>query len=94
MEEAWKMPGMQLRRTRRPWFGPKRLFGWGWRVTSWQGWVVTVVIVGLIIAADARWGAHAWPAVVGLLVVYLVIILLTGDPPGGAWRPAKGREPR
>ena len=77
---------MQLRRTRRPWFGPKRLVGWGWRVTSWQGWVVTVILLGLIVGASAIWGARAWPAVVGLLVVYLVITVLTGDPPGGPRR--------
>ena len=79
------MGTMPLRRTRRPWFGPKRIFGWGWRVTSWQGWVVTAIMLGLILAARAVWGARAWPAVIVLIAVYLVIVVLTGDPPGGPW---------
>jgi len=80
------MDDVQLRRTRRAWFGPKRLMGWGWRVTSWQGWVVTAVAVGLIVAARVVWGGHAWPAIIAVLAVYLAIALLTGDPPGGPRR--------
>lgn len=72
-----------LRRTRRPWFGPKRLLGWGWRVNSWQGRVVTAVLLGLVVLARTWWGSRAWPVIVGLLAVYLVVILLSGDRPGG-----------
>ncbi len=31
--------------TRRPWFVPKRHFGWGWSPASWQGWVVTLIFL-------------------------------------------------
>lgn len=86
------MVTMRVRRTRRPWFGPKRIFGWGWRVTSWQGWVVTAIMVGLILAARALWGTRAWPAIVALLAVYVVIAVLTGDPPGGPWSRGNGGE--
>jgi len=75
-----------LRLTRRPWFGPKRALGWGWRVTSWQGWGGTGVFLGLVVAARAVWHARAWPIAAGLLTIYLVIIVLTGDPPGAPRR--------
>lgn len=32
----------------RPWFGPKRI-GFGIRPVTWQGWVVTVVAVAVIV---------------------------------------------
>jgi hypothetical protein len=32
----------------RPWFGPKRI-GWGLRPQTWQGWVVTVVAVAILV---------------------------------------------
>jgi hypothetical protein len=34
--------------SRRPWFGPKRI-GWGIRPQTWQGWLVTMVIVAVIV---------------------------------------------
>lgn len=34
--------------TRRPWFGPKRV-GFGWRPQTWQGWLITLVPVGVVI---------------------------------------------
>jgi len=30
------------RLTNKPWFGPKRLIGWGWAPTSWEGGVVAI----------------------------------------------------
>jgi len=35
---------------KKPWFGPKRV-GWGLRPTSWQGWVVVLVVAGLAVLA-------------------------------------------
>lgn len=35
-------------KNRRPWFGPKRI-GWGFRPTSWQGWVVVALVVVAVI---------------------------------------------
>lgn len=72
--------------TKTPWFGPKKYAGWGWRITSWQGAVVTVAVVALVAVAGVT--MHAWsiPIVVVLVVLYLVVALLTGDPPGGPRR--------
>jgi hypothetical protein len=35
--------------TRRPWFGSKRV-GYGIRPQTWQGWLITLVVVAVIIA--------------------------------------------
>jgi hypothetical protein len=74
---------MSLRVTNRPWFGPKRTIGWGWTPVSWQGVVVSVVFLVLVLASVIFWqgwgAAIAVPVLVGLL---LVVCLLTGDPPG------------
>jgi hypothetical protein len=33
---------------RRPWFGPKRI-GWGLRPQTWQGWLITVAVVVVVL---------------------------------------------
>jgi Ni/Fe-hydrogenase subunit HybB-like protein len=37
---------------RRPWFGPKRI-GYGLRPQTWQGWLVTVGFVAVVILIAA-----------------------------------------
>lgn len=43
---------------RKPWFGSKRI-GWGLRPQTWQGWAVTLLVVGIIVAitslATGQW---------------------------------------
>jgi len=83
--------------TRTAWFGPKRYFGWGWAVKSWRGALTTVVFVGLNGAASVWRGpgnrlgfllaAHGV-----LIVLFLAVVVLTGDPPGGP-RPRRLRRP-
>ena len=74
---------MRTRVTRKAWFGPKQILGWGWTPVSWEGWLVTTVFLGLIPLSVALWpgmgGGFAVAVLVGLL---LVVTLLTGDPPG------------
>jgi hypothetical protein len=70
------------------WFGPKRVTGWGWTPTSWQGWAVTsvwtvvVVVVSLLLAMS-----HHIVVMLAFEVVAIALLLLvatvTGDPPGG-----------
>jgi hypothetical protein len=74
------------RLTRTAWFGPKRYLGWGWRIASWQGWVVTGVALGLVLDARRLWPSVALPMIVVVLVLYLAVVVLTGDPPGGPRR--------
>ena len=71
---------VRTRVTKKAWFGPKRLIGWGWSIASWEGRLVTAVVLGLALAAHFVW--HSIVAVVALLILYGVVILLTGDPPG------------
>ena len=78
------------RLTREPWFGPKRHVGWGWRVASWQGWLVTLGLAVLVVADLSALGTTAagYLGLCGLLVAYVVVVVLTGDPPGGPSPPS------
>lgn len=75
---------MRTRVTKKPWFGPKLGVGWGWRVASWEGRLTSAIfIVAVILVAVTVHGSARALALVGLLVLFAVVILLTGDPPGG-----------
>ena len=72
------------RLTKEPWFGPKRYVGWGWAPASWQGWLATAMMLGLVIIAV--WTLHSpWGFAIAAVVVVLFLALasLTGTPPGG-----------
>lgn len=73
--------------TRAPWFGPKRL-GWGWRPLTWQGWLLSLLLVALLLGA--RWGLGtsmpAFGAMTVILAVFAPIAWLTGGRPGSARR--------
>jgi hypothetical protein len=72
------------RLTKKPWFGPKRYVGWGWRVASWQGWVVTAVMAVLFFLDLALLeGVARWAGLAVVLGLYLLVVVLTGTPPGG-----------
>jgi len=63
-----------------PWFGRKRI-GWGLRPVTWQGWLVTIVFAGGVIAA-ARLLARTETAlfviaVAALTAIYLLIAWAT-----------------
>jgi amino acid transporter len=70
--------------TNKPWFGPKKYIGWGWRVTSWQGAVVLVVFIVsiLMIVTYARSTLYGTFGAFLLTLVFIFVALLTGDPPG------------
>jgi hypothetical protein len=71
------------RLTRKPWFGPKRLIGWGWAPASWQGWLVMAVfLVAVAAVAVFLTGTARALAAVALLVILLLTTYLTGEPPG------------
>lgn len=77
---------MIRRITHKPWFGPKRTVGWGWRVTSWQGAVVLTLFLFCVfmIALCAHTTVVGALGAITLAVLFVIIALLTGDPPGGA----------
>lgn len=68
------------------WFRPKRALGWGWEPASWEGWLVTALFVGGIVALPfvfelSETATVGWSAVG--VVVLLVICWLKGTSPGG-----------
>ncbi len=74
---------MRTRVTAKAWFGPKRYLGWGWTPVSWEGWLVTGIFGALVIASPIFWVGRVEVPIVGLVVVFLGVVVLTGDPPGG-----------
>lgn len=72
-----------MKRTRESWFGPKSYVGWGWRPLTWQGWLVTLGFVILVIGALRISPGTRVLDVVAALLVFCLVVLLTGDPPGG-----------
>ncbi len=63
------------------WFGPKR-WGWGWSPASWQGWAVTLLFALLGQAVKTFSPRRRVAATVALVIGFLVVVILTGDPPG------------
>ena len=83
---------MTTRVTKKAWFGPKKYVGWGWRIVSWEGRLTTAVLVGLLVVGVLAWPHSRLLVVASFLVVFGVVVLLTGDRPGG---PANGvKRPR
>ena len=74
---------MAPRVTSKPWFGPKRFFGWGWTPVSWEGWAVIGVFIILILpSVIVLQGGEKTTAVIVLIGALLTVCMLTGDPPG------------
>jgi hypothetical protein len=75
---------MAMRVTKTAWFGPKRSPGWGWTPVSPEGWVVVGIFVVLLVVSILLWpGAGAAIASALLVALLLLVILFTGDSPGG-----------
>jgi hypothetical protein len=72
------------------WFPAKR-YGWGWGPPStWQGWIVllayVVLVLGGIPFVQVSGGSFLYPAYVLVLTIVLVAICwLTGEPPRWRW---------
>jgi hypothetical protein len=62
------------------WFGPRSNDGYGSGIAAWQGFAVTALFLGGLIAA-INWLPHLWAlaASAGLLILFLVIVRLTYD---------------
>jgi hypothetical protein len=72
------------------WFPAKR-YGWGWGVpTAWQGWVVMLGFVALLLAGG-HWLIPSFGEVIFLgytsilCAVLFVICWLKGEPPRWRW---------
>ena len=75
---------------RKYWFAAKR-YGWGWGPPSaWQGWVVLLTYLALVLGGipfvQASKGSVVYVAYALLLTVVLIAICwLTGEPPRWRW---------
>jgi hypothetical protein len=66
----------------KPWFGPRRI-GWGLSPVSLEGWLLTVAIIGLGVAAEKE-GRETLKNRV--MPAFVIVILLKGTSPGGRRR--------
>jgi hypothetical protein len=86
------LPEQQVSKTmpNKYWFPAKR-YGWGWGLPiTWQGWLVFISFLGLVVA-----GAFLFPPATSLAeyLVYVVVLSaalvgvcwLTGEPPHWRW---------
>jgi hypothetical protein len=64
-DNGWPPPGRQ------PWFGPKR-FGFGYGPQTWQGVLVTAVLVLFVAGTAAVTGGHTPLMVVPIATALLV----------------------
>ena len=80
--------------TNKPWFG-KKYFGWGLRPVSWEGWLVTVAFLIIIIVDAILFKKSATTIVVFLIgiVVFITVVILTGDKPGSILWDRKEKRP-
>jgi len=74
----------------KPYWFPAKRYGWGWGPpATWQGWVVLVVWLGIIISASP------WIALKSTMLFFVFIILMSavlisicylkGEPPRWRW---------
>jgi uncharacterized membrane protein YhaH (DUF805 family) len=74
----------------KPYWFPAKRYGWGWGPPrTWQGWVVLVVWLGIIISASP------WIALKSTMLFFVFIILMSavlisicylkGEPPRWRW---------
>lgn len=70
--------------TNEPWFSERQI-GWGWAPITWQGWVVTLILV-LIIVLDTQYLIKnpIFFIIIFVLAVlgFSIVALLTGGKPG------------
>lgn len=55
----------------KPWFGPRKLPGWGWSPVTWQGWAVIAIFLVAIFAC-----AFLLPGAVPKVIAEIVLIAL------------------
>lgn len=75
------------------WFKAK-LYGWGWTPAAWQGWLVVVVFIGLLLLNSRRVSAIypttevIYSFVLQNIILVLILILIcytTGEKPRWQW---------
>ena len=73
---------------RKYWFAAKR-YGWGWGPPmSWQGWVVLVVWIAVLVAGMLRFepaSAIQLVFILGMIALLLGVCYAKGEPPRWRW---------
>jgi len=67
--------------TKEPWFGKRRV-GWGLTPKSWQGWVVTLILILILILDSTYFYKTRFLFVIILIVAilcYLIVAFLTSE---------------
>ena len=60
---------------KRPWFGRKRI-GWGYSPQTWQGWLVTALMVAVVIGAGTVAKGAPWFFAVVVVVVAVPFVII------------------
>jgi CDP-diglyceride synthetase len=72
-----------MKRLNEPWFG-KKAVGWGPAPKTWQGWLITILCIGIVILAILLLRLSIYTVIIAILAIaaLLVIASLTGEKPG------------
>jgi len=74
--------------TKEPWFGPKNYVGWGLSPRTWQGGIIMFVFIAAVMLAIflAKDLLMKFITLGILVILFIIIVLLTGGKPGGPKR--------
>ncbi|MFA7201936.1 MAG: LPXTG cell wall anchor domain-containing protein [Candidatus Paceibacterota bacterium] len=75
------------------WF-KRKLYGWGWTPIKWQGWVVIIIGIAILIVSTYIGEATNSPSItlIGALLMMIVILFFgykKGEKPRWQWGPDK-----
>ena len=84
------------------WF-KRKLYGWGWTPATWQGWLLTLFFIAVIVGNavrldvnDASTNGDVFNFIVqtfGMTILFIIIAWKTGERPKWMWGiPKKNRE--
>ena len=57
------------------WFRAKR-YGYGWRPVSWEGWMVILIYVGLVVVTSFTFENSGWNETLTGFITFLALIAL------------------
>lgn len=79
---------------KRLWF-KRKLYGWGWTPVTWQGWLVVVAFIFILVwnyrrieaaaASESEAMLQFLPQAILLILVLILISRLTGESPRWQW---------
>lgn len=79
---------------KRPVWFKRKIYGWGWTPSAWQGWAILGIYTGAIISLIGKAESDSFLSfflpLLGLTALLLVTTYLTGEKPQWQWgRPKK-----